>query len=124
MSILIKENHRQKILHSVYNSIERNNKENVNKNIVFQLLDYSPYSLDLATSNCRLSVDLKRMIHGKRFSFIKLVIAEVEAYFESINKSFYRKANEKYEERWKVNVSLLKVTMLTNKVEFTMCIIG
>ncbi|GFT06820.1 hypothetical protein TNCV_18051 [Trichonephila clavipes] len=40
------------------------------------------------------------MLQGKRFSSNEKVIAEVEAYFDSKDKSFYKKRIKKLEERW------------------------
>jgi len=46
-----------------------------------------PYSPDLAPSDYWLFADLKRMLQRKRFG----VIAETEAYFETKDKSFYKR---------------------------------
>lgn len=40
------------------------------------------------------------MLQGKKFGSNEEVIAETEAYFASKDKSFYKKAIEKLEERW------------------------
>ncbi|GFV64143.1 hypothetical protein TNCV_3206511 [Trichonephila clavipes] len=51
---------------------------------------YSPsYSPDQAPSNFWLYTDLKKILQGKRFGSNEEVIAEVEASFESKDKSFY-----------------------------------
>ena len=58
-----------------------------------EILPHPPYSPDLAPSDYWLFVDLKKMLQGKRFGSNKEVIAETEAYFESKDESFYKKAS-------------------------------
>ena len=53
---------------------------------------YSPYSY---------SADLKKMLQGKRFGSNEEVIAEVEAYLESKDESFYKKRDRKVKEALK-----------------------
>ena len=65
----------------------------------FELLPYPPYSPDLATSDYWLFADIKKMLQGRKFGSNEEVIAETEAYFASKDKSFYKKAIEKLEER-------------------------
>ncbi|GFX98852.1 histone-lysine N-methyltransferase SETMAR [Trichonephila clavipes] len=55
----------------------------------FELLSHLLYSPDLTPSDLRLFADLKRMLKGKRIGSKKEVVADVEAYIESKNKSFY-----------------------------------
>ena len=66
----------------------------------FELLPCPLYSPDLATSDYWLFADIKKMLQGKKFGSNEEVIAETEAYFTSKDKSFYKKAIEKLEERW------------------------
>ena len=72
----------------------------------FELLHHPAYSPDLAPSDYWLFADLKKMLQGKRFGSNEEVIAEVEAYFESKDKSFYKKVIEKLEERWNKCITL------------------
>ena len=72
----------------------------------FELLPQPPYSLDLARNNYWLFADLKKMLQIKRFGSNEEVIAETEAYFESINESFYKKGIEKLEKRWNECITL------------------
>ena len=72
----------------------------------FELLPHPPYSLDLASSDYRLFADLKKMLQRKRFGSNEEVIAENEAYFESKDKSFYKKGIEKLEKRWNKCITL------------------
>ena len=58
----------------------------------FKLLPQPPYSSDLAPSDNWLFSDLKKMLQGKRFGSNEEVIAETEAYLESKDESFYKKA--------------------------------
>ena len=67
------------------------------KLIKFKLLPHPPYPSDLAPSDYWLFYDLKKMLQGKRFGSNEEVIAETEAYFESKDESFYKKAIEKLE---------------------------
>ncbi|GFW77001.1 histone-lysine N-methyltransferase SETMAR [Trichonephila clavipes] len=64
----------------------------------FELLSHPLYSLDLAPSNNWLFVDSKMMLQGKRFGSNEEVITEIEAYFESKDKSFYEKGIKKLED--------------------------
>ena len=57
----------------------------------FQLHPLSSYSPDLASSDCWLFADLKRMSYGKRFGD---VISEIKMYVEAKDKSFYKKASK------------------------------
>ncbi|GFT21687.1 histone-lysine N-methyltransferase SETMAR [Trichonephila clavipes] len=57
----------------------------------FKLLSHPPYSPDFASSEYLLFTDLKRMLQEKRVGLNEKVITEVEAYFESKDKSFYEK---------------------------------
>jgi len=66
----------------------------------FELLPHTPYSPDLVPSDYYLFADLKKMLQGKRFGSNEEVIAEIEAYFEDKDKSFYKKGVEKLEKRW------------------------
>ncbi|GFS83904.1 putative DD34D transposase [Trichonephila clavipes] len=64
----------------------------------FELLYHPPYSPDLAHSDHWRFADLKRMLQGKKFGSKEKVIAEVEAYFESKNKSFSNKLKNRWAE--------------------------
>ena len=46
------------------------------------------------------------MLQGKRFGFNEEAIAETEAYFETKNKSFYKKGFEMLEKRWNECITL------------------
>lgn len=72
----------------------------------FQLLDHPAFSPDLSPSDYWLFADLEKMLQGKKFGSNEEVIAEVEAYFERKDKSFYRKGIEKLEERWSTCITL------------------
>ena len=72
----------------------------------FELLFHPPYSPELTPSDYWLFSDLKRMLQGERFGSNEEVIAEVEAYFESKDKSFYGKGIKKLEERWTECITL------------------
>lgn len=66
----------------------------------FELLPHPPYSPDLAPSDYYLFANLKKMLAGKRYGSNEEVIAETEAYFEGLDKSFYKKGIEMLEKRW------------------------
>ena len=72
----------------------------------FELFPHPPYSPDLAPNNYWLFTDLKKMLQGKRFGSNEEVIAETEAYFESNDKSFYKKGIEMLEKRWSEYITL------------------
>ena len=66
----------------------------------FKLLPHPPCFPDLTPSDYWLFVGLKRMLKGKSFGSNEEVISETEAYFESKDKSFYKKRIELLEKRW------------------------
>ena len=78
--------------------LNRLNAEIKLNELSFELLPHPPYSPDLAPSDCWLFSDLKKMLQGKRFVSNEEVIAEVEAYFESKDESFYKKGHRKVKE--------------------------
>ena len=71
-----------------------------------KLLPHPPYSPNLAPSDYWLFADLEKMLQGKRFGSNEEVIAEIEAYFESKDESFYEKGIEKLEKRWNECITL------------------
>ena len=72
----------------------------------FELLPHPPYSPDLAPSDYWLFSDLKKILQGRRFGSNEEVIAETEAYFESKDKSFYKKGIEELQKRWNECITL------------------
>uniref|UniRef100_A0A1B0G5T2 Uncharacterized protein n=1 Tax=Glossina morsitans morsitans TaxID=37546 RepID=A0A1B0G5T2_GLOMM len=76
------------------------------RELPFELLPHPPYSPDLAPSDYYLFANLKKMLAGKRCSSIEEAIAETEAYFEGLEKSFYRKGIEMLEKRWNDCITL------------------
>lgn len=66
----------------------------------FQLLPYPPYTQDLVPSDYYLFADLKTL-QRKQFSSNAEVIAATNVYFESKDKSFYKKGIEMLEKRWR-----------------------
>jgi [histone H3]-lysine36 N-dimethyltransferase SETMAR len=61
----------------------------------YELLSHSPYAPDLAPSDFCMLADLKRMLAGKKFNTNEKVIAETEAFFEAMSKSYYKNSIEK-----------------------------
>ncbi|GFT88369.1 putative DD34D transposase [Trichonephila clavipes] len=61
----------------------------------FELLPNSQYSPDRTPSDFFLFSDLKRMLAGQKFRAEEEVIAEIEAYFEAKDKSYYKNGIEK-----------------------------
>lgn len=57
------------------------------------------------------------MLWGKKFGSNEEAITEAEVYFESKDKSFYTKSMNSYRSV-KINVSLLKESMLMTEEEF------
>ena len=72
----------------------------------FKLFLYTPYSPDLAPSNYWLFADLKRMLQEKRFDSNEEVISETEAYFETRDKSFFKKGIKLVEKHWNQCITL------------------
>ena len=75
----------------------------------FELLLHLPYSPDLpttTTSDYWLFADLKRMLQGKRFGSHEEVISETGAYFETKDKSIYKKGIELFEKPWNQWITL------------------
>ena len=46
------------------------------------------------------------MLQGKKFGSNEEMITKIEAYFESKDKSFYKKGIEKLEDRWNECITL------------------
>jgi len=72
----------------------------------FELVTHPPYSPDLAPSDYYLFPNLKRGFQRKRFTSNEEVIAETEAYFESLDVSYYRKSIEMLENRYTKYIAL------------------
>ena len=72
----------------------------------FELLLHPPYSLDLAPSDEWLFADLKRMLQGKRFGSNEEVTLETKAYYETKDKSFYKKGIKLLENHWNQYITL------------------
>jgi [histone H3]-lysine36 N-dimethyltransferase SETMAR len=69
--------------------------------LCYKLLPHPPFSPDLARSDFFLFADLKRMLAGKKFSTNEEVIAETDAYFEAISKSYYKNGIENLCDRYR-----------------------
>ncbi|KAG5318550.1 SETMR methyltransferase, partial [Pseudoatta argentina] len=65
----------------------------------YELLPHPAYSLDLAPCDYFLFPNLKEWFGGKRFTTREQLIAETEAYFEGLDKS-YSDGLKKLENRW------------------------
>ena len=74
--------------------------------LYFELLSHPPYSPDLTPSDYWLFADPKRMLQGKWYGSNEEVISETEAYFETKDKSFYKKGIELLEKRWNQCITL------------------
>lgn len=66
----------------------------------FELLPHAPYSPDLAPSDYFLFPNLKKWLGGKRFASNEDVESTVNAYFEELDGSYYRRGIEAIEHRW------------------------
>ena len=55
----------------------------------FELLQHLPYSPDLAPSEFCLFPNLEKLLGGERFMVIEEVIAQTDAYFEDLAKSYF-----------------------------------
>ena len=65
----------------------------------FKLIFHPLYSSDMTPIDYWMFADLKTVFQEKRFGSKEEVIAELEAYFESKDKSFYEKCIKILEER-------------------------
>ncbi|KAG5323797.1 SETMR methyltransferase, partial [Pseudoatta argentina] len=68
-------------------------------NVHNELFSHPAYSLDLAPCDYFLFPNLKKWFGGKRFTREQL-IAETEAYFEGLDKSYYSDGLKKLKNRW------------------------
>ncbi|KAG5342013.1 SETMR methyltransferase, partial [Acromyrmex heyeri] len=65
-----------------------------------ELLPHPAYSPDLAPCDYFLFPNLKKWFGGKRFTTRKQLIAETEAYFKGLDKSYYLDGLKKLENCW------------------------
>jgi len=66
----------------------------------YELLLHPAYSPDLAPCDYFLFPNLKKWLGGKRFGSNEEVITETNAYFESLEKSYFLEGIKKLEKRW------------------------
>ena len=66
----------------------------------YELLPCPAYLPDLAPCDYFLFPNLKKWFEGKRFTTKEQLIAETEAYFEGLDKSYYLECLKKLENRW------------------------
>ncbi|KAG5329130.1 SETMR methyltransferase, partial [Acromyrmex charruanus] len=66
----------------------------------YELLPHPAYSPDLVPCDYFLFPNLKKWFGGKRFTTREQLIAETEAYFEGLDKSYYSDGLKKLENRW------------------------
>ena len=72
----------------------------------FELLPHAPYSPDLAPSDFFHFPNMKKWLAGNKFDLNAEVIAEMNAYFEGLEKSYYTEGLEKLENRWSKCIEL------------------
>ncbi|GBP09164.1 Histone-lysine N-methyltransferase SETMAR [Eumeta japonica] len=77
----------------------------------YELLPHPAYSPDLDPCDYYLFLNLKKWLGGKRFESNEEVITETNAYFESLEKTYYLEGIKKLEKRW-TNCIELKVAEL------------
>ena len=66
----------------------------------YELLPHLAYLSDLAPCDYFLFPNLKKWFGGKRFINREQFIAETEAYFERLDKSYYSDGFKRLENRW------------------------
>jgi len=76
------------------------------RDLHYELLEYPPYSPDLAPSDFCLFPKLKLFLAGQRFSSNKEAIAAVEGCFADLTKNHYRDGIVALEHRWNKCISL------------------
>lgn len=66
----------------------------------YEMLPHPEFSPDLTPSDYHLFAALKRFLQSKKFESRDQAIAEVEAFFDGLDDSFYRQGIEMLEKRW------------------------
>jgi len=66
----------------------------------YELLPHSAYSPDLDPCDYFLFPNLQKCFGGKRFTTSEQLIAEKDAYFEGMDKSYYSDGLKKLENCW------------------------
>jgi len=66
----------------------------------YELFPHPAYLSDLAPCDYFLFPNLKKWFGGKRFTNREQFIAETEAYFERLDKSYYSDGFKRLENRW------------------------
>jgi len=66
----------------------------------YELFPHPAYSPDLAPCDYFLFSSLKKWFKGKRFTTREQLIAETQAYFEGLDKSYYSDGLIKLENHW------------------------
>ena len=73
----------------------------------YELLEYQPYSPDLAPSDFWLFSHLQKFMCGKRFSTNDEVIVAVDFHFAELPEKHYRDGIHNLEDRWNKCIELL-----------------
>jgi histone-lysine N-methyltransferase SETMAR len=76
------------------------------RDLHYELLEHSPYSPDLATSDFFLFPELQLFLAGQCFSLNQEAIAAVEGYFADLTKNHYRDRVMVLEHHWNKFISL------------------
>jgi len=111
LSVEIKEKrHHMQNKKALFHKCHKSMKTMVKLNeLRFNSLSHPLYPLDLASSNYWLLADTKKMRQGRKYGLNKKVMAEIRAFFQSIDKSFYKKFIEKLKERWNEYITFEEV---------------
>ena len=72
----------------------------------FEVLEYPPYSPDLAPSDYLLFAHLKKSLRETLHSSDGDIIEAVEVFFESKNKTFYKTGMKALRKRWQQCITL------------------
>ena len=88
----------------------------------YELLPHPTYSPDLAHCDYFLFSNLKKWFREKRLTTREQLIAETEAYFEGLDKSYYSDDLKKLENRWikciELKGDILRIKMNRSKKMF------
>jgi histone-lysine N-methyltransferase SETMAR len=76
------------------------------RDLHYELLEYPPYSPDLAPSDFCLFPKLKLFLVGQRFSPNQEAIAAVKGYFADLTKNHYRDGTIALKHCWNKCISL------------------
>ena len=74
--------------------------------MLFELVPYAPYSLDLALMDFSLFPNLKKFYAGKKYESDEDVIAAINEYFDELGERAHRDGIRVLKHRWTKSIEL------------------